>query len=240
MEQEFLSNSLDKNFGIADEGKASIMAMPRSLKQLKKGQRVYSAGDDASMVNCVVSGWLTSVGEFSDGSRQLLNFHVPIDFVGLEFLSQSQAMSSLIAFEDTTLIQLPVNDFISVLQGSEKAALAILGVVGKKYLALQGRISVFARGSALEKVAYLLLGLRAKQLRNDFKDPNALKLPLTQHDIADALGLTNVTVSRAFSRLTKEGLVEYKLNQIIIKDPERLRNCVLFLENHGVSIDEFG
>ena len=50
-----------------------------------------------------------------------------------------------------------------------------------------------------------------------------LELPMTRHDIADYLGLTAETVSRCFTRLHRQGVIElFDQHGVRLADMERL------------------
>ncbi|MDB2439690.1 Crp/Fnr family transcriptional regulator [Hellea sp.] len=240
MAKQYLIDSLASNFEIDADATGVLEDVEMTPKRLLKGQSLFRTGDVVTNLFCVAEGWMTAAAELEDGERQLLNFHVPIDLAGLEFLSESKATSTMTAFENSLIYLIPVSQFLSGLQRSPRASLSLLNVLGRRYITMQDRICVFAHGDAKAKIAYLLLGLRSKQLRNKFKNPNVLRLPLTQPDIADALGLSPVTVSREFTKLTKAGFVEYNRNEITIKDVSALEACVTPIITQDKHADEFG
>jgi len=236
----YIVDSLLSNFGI-DAGSTGLLdRVDVSSRRLAKGESLFRAGDTVNEMFCVVEGWMTAAAELEEGGRQLLNFHVPIDIAGLEFISESRASSTMIAFKDSLLYLIPVAQFVKGLALAPKASLALTEVLGRRYITMQDRICVFSNGDAIAKIAYLLLGLRSKQMRNKFDDANTLRLPLTQPDIADALGLTPVTVSRAFTKLTGAGIVDYDRNKITILEPENLKSFVAPFLMQDKIVDEFG
>jgi len=240
MAKQYLVDSLSDNFGIDAKSTGVLGDVILTPKRLLKGQSLFRAGDSVSHLFCVAEGWMTAAAELEDGGRQLLNFHVPIDIAGLEFLSETRATSTMTAFENSLVYLIPVSQFLSGLERSPKASLALLNVLGRRYITMQDRICVFAHGDARAKIAYLLLGLRSKQHRNSFADPDVLRLPLTQPDIADALGLSPVTVSREFTKLTTGDIVKYNRNEITIINADALRACVTPLMTQNAFADEFG
>jgi CRP-like cAMP-binding protein len=57
---------------------------------------------------------------------------------------------------------------------------------------------------------------------------HSFEFPLTQNELADALGLTPVHVSRVIGRLRDEGLIALKRRLVTIIDPERLKAVAQF------------
>ena len=53
-------------------------------------------------------------------------------------------------------------------------------------------------------------------------------LPLTQTDLADALGFSVVHVNKSLRRLREDGLITFRANQVRVHDWERLRSVAAF------------
>ena len=78
------------------------------------------------------------------------------------------------------------------------------------------------RRTAMERVASFLLDLHASSCPKT--TTGVLKLPMTRADIADFLGLTLETVSRAFSRLKSLGVIRLpSAQEVELRDTERLK-----------------
>jgi CRP/FNR family transcriptional regulator len=78
------------------------------------------------------------------------------------------------------------------------------------------------RQTAMERVAAFLIDLQASSCPKT--STNTLKLPMTRGDIADFLGLTLETVSRAFSRIKSLGVIRLpSAQEVEIRDAERLK-----------------
>jgi CRP/FNR family nitrogen fixation transcriptional regulator len=79
---------------------------------------------------------------------------------------------------------------------------------------------LLGRKDSLERVAAFLL-----EMDNRLADTAAMTLPMSRHDIADYLGLTVETVSRALSRLRRAGVLTFASNtqrEITILNREQL------------------
>lgn len=78
------------------------------------------------------------------------------------------------------------------------------------------------RRSAHERVAYLLCELVWRYSANAIGVRDAIRLPMTQADIADVLGLTPIHVNRVLQDLRKEHLIALDRHQLRLLDMERL------------------
>ena len=214
--------------------------LPISVRQLSKGKYLHVVGEEVLFLHVMKRGWITSQLDLADGERQLLNFHVPYDLVNMEYLGRATAGADLVAFEDSEVISVSIMDFKDAMVKSGELSRAVTSYMSRQYGALQTRLSVFANGNAVTKVAHLIHGLRSKFEANGYDQLDRLDVSLTQSDIADTLGLTNVTVSRAFAALRKSGCVDFKPGQIHILDHNALlANADGVLETMPV-VDRFG
>jgi CRP/FNR family transcriptional regulator len=74
-------------------------------------------------------------------------------------------------------------------------------------LASRELLFTVGRCTASERLAAFLMGLSRRNQRNG-ADPDEFVLPMTRWDIADFLGLTIETVSRSFTKLREEGIID--------------------------------
>ena len=85
----------------------------------------------------------------------------------------------------------------------------------------------------------MLHGLRARQIRKGDLDYNVLRVPLTQQDIADTIGLTNVSISRLFTKLEAIGCVRFERHVITILDYDLMMAQTAGLSDDFNPVDEF-
>ena len=95
------------------------------------------------------------------------------------------------------------------------------------------RIKMIGSYSAINCVASFMLEIHSRlRLLSHGNELKTFEMPLTQEIIANALGLTNVTVSNAFTQLNEEGKMSYDRNTVTIYDPEQLKNDLNFNDSH--------
>jgi len=231
--------ALDELLGRAGSGEILLKKIQFTVRKVSKGDSLHHIGDEVSSLYCVMSGWLTSSRELANGDRQILGFHVPFDLVGFEYLGRADAVSTLTAYEETSVISIPIGSLKKAIEGMPGGAMAIASMLSRRLAAAQTRLCVFSNGKAHVKLAHLFHGLRSKQIRRGVTDYNVLNIPFTQSDIADLLGMTNVTVNRQMKRLREENCVSFKSGKIVILDYERLMSFSDGLIDSTVAVDEF-
>ena len=88
---------------------------------------------------------------------------------------------------------------------------------------LRERIVALGRRSARGRVAYLLCELVWRQRAIGVHEGDAIRLPLTQIDLADALGLTPIYVNRILQSFRREQLITLQQHQLTLRDVEKLQ-----------------
>lgn len=88
---------------------------------------------------------------------------------------------------------------------------------------LRERIVMLGRANARARVAYLFCEFLWRYRAIGLSEDHALRLPLTQLDIADTLGLTAVHVNRVLQHLRREGLITMAHRRLIVHYPDRLQ-----------------
>lgn len=175
----------------------------------RAGTLVFEEGDEASHVYLVATGVVQEYKMLADGRRIIIAFHYPGDLVGMTFGS-SHACSAEAA-TDAVLRRYSrrtLAEFNDRLPGFGQRLLSHLS---DELTAVQGRLLLLGRKTAVERVASFLMELSERALRAGGSD-SVLWLPMRREAIADHLGLTLETVSRVFSRLRREGLISAERN----------------------------
>ncbi len=88
---------------------------------------------------------------------------------------------------------------------------------------MERRLFELGRCRAEERVAQMLLHLETKQTALLLKRDDVIQFPLRQQDVADALGLTQVHVSRILNTLKQKNIIENYKDTLAIRDARALR-----------------
>jgi CRP/FNR family transcriptional regulator len=187
---------------------------------LKEGETLIWDGDGAQHSYVVTRGTLRASKSSDDGRRQILDFLFTGQFIGIPsspaypFNVEALTDAEVCRFERKKLEQLMAK-YPTVEKGYRIGAARQLEDAYEHAYAL-------GRRTAMERVAAFLLDLHASSCPKTAA--GILKLPMTRADIADFLGLTLETVSRAFSRLKSLGVIRLpSAQEVELRDAERLK-----------------
>lgn len=186
------------------------------------GSTVLLEGDTVTHLYTVLAGWGFRYKTLSDGRRQILNFVLPGDFIGLQSSCMAEMRHSVEALSDVTLCVFPRERLWELYRDHPHLAMDLTWLAARQEVLLDDNLLSLGRRTARERLAYLILHLylRAKELGLAVGDEVAL--PLTQQHLADALGLSLVHTNKTLKRLTRSELVHWRGGRLRILDFDAL------------------
>ena len=165
-----------------------------------KGTEIYGEGEPAVYVYQVKKGAVRSYKLLSDGRRQISEFHLVGDIFGLT--SSEYHRFTTEAVIDTTLSLINRESLETRARTDGPVARNLLSMTARDLKHAEDHLLLLGRKDALEKVATFLI-----EMDKRLTAAGAMTLPMVRNDIADYLGLTVETVSRALSQLHRAGIV---------------------------------
>jgi CRP/FNR family nitrogen fixation transcriptional regulator len=184
----------------------------------KKGTEIYGEKEPAEYVYQVKSGAVRSYKLLSDGRRQIGAFHLASDIFGLENGSEHRFTAEAIV--DTTVRLIKRQSLEVVADRDAIVARVLLKMTTNNLQHAEDHMLLLGRKTSLERVAAFLL-----EMDKRLTAARVMALPMSRRDIADYLGLTLETVSRALSRLHELGSLDFIGNtqrQIVLLDRQQL------------------
>lgn len=210
------------------------------LARLEEGERDYPrqtdirrTGDAGDRLYAVKGGWLYSYADFADGRRQIVKVHTPGDIVGLADLAYDEATTSLRTCGPAHVCPFPKRYLTEVLGTSPRLSALLLTVALRDNVVLVDTLKAMGRMSAGERVAYFLLDMLARMRVLGGPEITAVDMPLSQTEIGDVIGLTNVYVSKTLGRLEEAGRIRREGNRIEIVAEAELINMIDFRDRYA-------
>jgi CRP/FNR family transcriptional regulator len=153
-----------------------------------------------------------------DGRRQIVGFALPGDFLGMT--SSARHSFSADAIGPVAICRFSKVSFARFIEDKPHLLRRINELAVRELSQAQDHMVLLGRRSAEEKVAAFLLGWRDR-LGQFLSPAKTLPLPMSRQDIADFLGLTIETVSRTFTKLERDGVIDIMPGSVCLKDPAR-------------------
>jgi CRP/FNR family transcriptional regulator, nitrogen fixation regulation protein len=192
------------------------------VSHLAQDREIYAEGEEASVFFKVVTGVVRTCSYLRDGRRQIDAFYVASEVFGLE--AGIQYRLSAEAASDCTLISYRRRTLERLAANNDAVSRQLISFAMRSMARSQDHSLLLGRGTAVERLAAFLI-----EWAQHSPGAQTVALPLTRRDIADYLGLTLETVSRMFSQLSRNAVIELTTaRQIRFKDVAALRelNCL--------------
>jgi CRP/FNR family transcriptional regulator len=180
-------------------------------RHFEAGEHLITEGEASDYVYDLLDGTVALARNGRDGRRQILSFLSARQFLGAASTPSYPNLAT--ALTTVTAISYPRYALDKALASSPNFAMQFHKVLTRILESAHDHVYTIGQRSAVERVASFLLYLRANQARFSPAGPREksdhIDLPMTRLDIADFLGLTIETVSRAFSALKKSGTIVF-------------------------------
>jgi len=206
----------------------------RRERRVAAGEQLIAEGDDGATLWIVQQGWLHASVEIASGARQIVRFHYAGDLVGVSSIAWAFSANTLTAVSDCIVSELPKPALGRLFKAQPRLAGLLYAVAAAEYVAMGDRLTSMGRTGAIERLATLMLDIRARLRVTAGGVVDSFDLPLTQQDIGDAVGLTKVHVSRTLSEMERQGLIQRTGRRVRITDEARMLAMTGFVDRYGV------
>ena len=186
--------------------------------QYHRGAEIYGEAEPAAFIYQVVEGAVRSYKLLSDGRRQIAAFHLTGDIFGLENGSVHRFTAEAIV--NTTVWLLKRQSLEDAAEGDASVTHDLLCLTTKNLQHAEDHLLLLGRQTAPERVAAFLCEMDSR-----LSTSAMMTLPMYRRDIADYLGLSLETVSRALSMLRDRGILSFKSQtqrEIVLLDRSKL------------------
>jgi CRP/FNR family nitrogen fixation transcriptional regulator len=184
-----------------------------------KNQKIHGECEPAHFIYEVARGAARSYKLLSDGRRQICAFHFPGDIFGLEDAASYRFTTEAIVETTARVIRRHSLEYAA----ARDIAVAnnLLNLAAETLLHAENHMLLLGQKNSLEKVVAFLLEMNRRLARTSM-----IALPMCRRDIADYLGLTLETVSRALSYLRDKRVIGFSdagQREIVLQDRRRLQ-----------------
>lgn len=215
-----------------DDTEIAVLNSIGRRRNLEPGEQLLWEGDDSVLVANVIDGVLKLSSGTEDGREQIVGIVFPSDFIGRPFGATTPY--GVTALTEGQVCVFSRKDFDSFAREHPRLEHRLLERTLFELDRTRSWMLLLGRKSAGEKVASFLLEMSerlvepgcASESSQFTPEPQGAKidLPLSRQQIADVLGLTIETVSRQFTRLKVEGVIDLpSRREVAILDREALR-----------------
>jgi CRP/FNR family transcriptional regulator len=210
--------------GMDQQDLGRLDGLVQKRRPLQRGDRLFRTGDPLGSVYVASEGAFKTVVLNEAGDEHVLGFLLPGELFGLDAVGTGHHRCEAIALEESRVCELPFASLAGIASQLPGLQRQLLRVMGQSADRDQDHVDVLSRRQAGERVALFLLGL-AKRLQRIGQSASDFQLPMSRDEIARYLGLALETVSRGFSRLHDDGVIEVRGRRVQVLDAQALHNA---------------
>jgi CRP/FNR family transcriptional regulator len=200
-----------------------------AIQNYKSGHLRFAPGRDVlprvpnGHFYTLLSGWAFRYALVDGGARQILNFLLPGDMIGLETVFDAPVYYGAMSMTAVELCAFPGAGFAGFAMENPRLGFEIARLAVTDAGHADRRLTALGRRPADARTAALFIELYDRLSDRGMIDGDAIAIPATHEQLADALGLTPVYVSRTLQRLDQEGLAHFERGTLFIRSLPGLR-----------------
>ncbi|MFE0756581.1 Crp/Fnr family transcriptional regulator [Inquilinus sp. NPDC058860] len=178
--------------------------------------------DNNRSIHIILRGWGYTYKDLPNGKRQLIDILIPGDVAGLRTSLFGPQHQGFRAIGELEAAEINGRSIVRLFHDWPRIALALFWIANQDAILIAERLVDIGRRSAVIRVSRFLLELGARLETVGLATRDGFHCPLTQNDIADALGLSAIHVNRVLRQLREQGLLAFRNAVVEFLAPERL------------------
>jgi len=218
-----LLRKLESLSSLASEEKAALLRLPLRLKAVAADQDIVREGDAPTECCLLVEGFACRYNVTAQGKRQILSFHISGDIIDLQGLHLSVMDHSIATLVPSQLAFIQHDDLRALMGDHPRIGnLFWRDTLIDAAMFRQWTLNV-GRRQAPARMAHVLCELLVRLRTVELVEDHVFDLPLTQAELADALGLSHVHVNRVLQDLRGQGLISQHGHTLRVLDWKGLK-----------------
>ncbi len=209
---------LESIFPLSGEERHVLSDLPIQVTVSRPDQDIVRIGDRPSQSCLLLEGFTCIYKLTAEGKRQIVAFHVPGDIPDLQSLHLKVMDNSFATVSACTLGFIPHEALHDLCNRYPRIAAALWRETLVDASIFREWMTGIGRRETYNRMAHLLCELRVRLEAVGLVEGGTFNLPITQTELADAIGASTVHVNRVLQELRADGLIRSKGTQVSILD----------------------
>ena len=189
---------------------------------VQAGTSILIDGHDSPHLYTILEGWAVRIKHLENGARQVLNFGMPGDFIGLQSTLFDKMQHSVEALSDMALCVFERDRLWELFERHAGLAFDITWLAAREESILADHLVNVGQQPAFERLAYIIHFLFERARRCGLASGNTVKMPITQEHLADAMGLSIVHTNKTLKKLKATGAIDWSRGELRVVDGAKL------------------
>jgi CRP-like cAMP-binding protein len=186
------------------------------------GATILAEGAHSAQLFTVLSGWAFRFKMLEDGRRQILNYVLPGDLVGLQGSVIGAMEHSVEALSPVVLCVFQRDGLTELFKRQPGLSFDVTWLAAREERMLDEHLLSIGRRTATERAAYLVAFLHQRASTVGLTESRQLLIPISQQHVADTLGLSIVHTNKTLRKLAERKLIRWHDRACEVLDVEGL------------------
>lgn len=216
---------------LTDDDRQLLDRVSSKTRHVPARRDIIREGDDPENAHLVMQGFACRYKQLPDGRRQVMALFVPGDVCDFHVQILGQMDHNIGTITAASVVSVPP-ETIRELTANPRINRALWWMTLVDEGTLREWLVNIGHRSSSERLAHLLCELRLRLRAVGLAEDDSFDFPLTQNDLADAMGITAVHVNRTLQQLRERGLIRLENKRLTILDYDGLRELADFDPNY--------
>lgn len=186
------------------------------------GTEILAEGASSSQLYTVLDGMGLRYKTLEDGSRQVVGFILPGDFIGLQSGVMGEMKHTVEAATRMTLCVFNRSELWDLFKYQPRRAFDLTHVAATEEFLLGEMLAAVGQMDGMAKIAWVLNRFYKRLTALGLNENDQVPLPYRQQDIADAMGLSLVHTNKTLAKLRSQGVVTWSSEMLTVHRPNTL------------------
>ncbi len=191
-------------------------------RKFPKGRDMVHQGQIDQPAYILAQGWVCSYKLLPGGARQIVDFQIPGDFLGLRSVLFRTADHNIEPITPVEASEVLASDLLNAFSRTPRLATAVLWAASRDEAMVVEHLVGIGRRNAAERTAHFMLELAVRLRLVGMGTTAGFDCPLSQYMLADALGLSAVHINRVLREFREAGLMTFQKGRVEFEDYDAL------------------
>ncbi|MEN9374522.1 MAG: hypothetical protein RIR79_2074 [Pseudomonadota bacterium] len=212
-------------FGLTPLELERVDSVVANRRKVKRGSLLFRDGDRFTSLYAIRTGFFKTCIASEDGREQVTGFQMAGEVIGLDGIGNDNHTCDAVALEDAEVCVMPFDLIEEISREVNTLQRHIHKIMSREIVREHGVMLLLGSMCAEERLAAFLVNLIERLHARGFSQTEVV-LRMTREEIGSYLGLKLETVSRTFSKLVDDSIVEVKQRHVRILNADALREIV--------------
>lgn len=229
---EALIHRLGNFLTLSDEDKQQLNDAIVRVDEIDENQEILSEDEKPEHIHLIIEGWACRYKYLEQGQRIILGYLIPGDLCDVHIALLDHMDHSIGTLTPAKVALIPRETVNRIFEENATLARAFFWTALIEESTLREWFVNNSGRSTEKRLAHLFCEMQVRYRAAGLAQDNHSDFPLTQEELADAMGVTVVHTNRVLQRLRKEGMITLAGKRLTINDWERLRAFAEFSPNY--------